>query len=150
VPKSNAQSKAVVPDVPQWLTALEMVEDDEDVSERIGERIMQAETLEEMLSDDSETIGLRGIVEHHILVRGATLRRSDNTDGLGAYAVIDVLDKTDGEVKVVTCGAAKVLRKLVKATNQKWLPFECVVTETPSKTNPTRTVLDLVAPETHF
>jgi hypothetical protein len=150
VPKSQNPRLPVVAEIPQWLTALEMVETSDDVATDMGERIMRAETVEQMLDDDNETQGLRDIVGHVIEVHSATLRRSDNPDGLGAFAVIQATDDGTGDQLVLTCGAAKVLRKLVKAQHEGWYPFKAQVTETPSKSNPTRTVLNLVAPEKPF
>ncbi|MFZ0666192.1 MAG: hypothetical protein WAM97_10580 [Acidimicrobiales bacterium] len=126
--------------IPQWLTALEMVEDDVEVADQISERILQADSLEAALgASASDLEKARSFVGRPIEIRGATLRRTNL--GLGAYAVIDFIDLQTNRHGVMACGAQNVLTMLVKAKVSDWYPFTAELYEAPSKSNPGQSVL---------
>ena len=143
------QAQAPV-EVPAWLTALEMVESDEDVKEQIGERIMSAGTVDDVLAGLPDAVGLRNLIGHTLTIHGATLRRSDLQASVGAFAVIDATDHKTGERLAITCGGENVLRQLVRIQQLDGYPFDAVPFETESKSNPGQTVLWLRAAEKPF
>jgi hypothetical protein len=141
MPSRQQKSKALeYPEPPAWLTALEMVESDEDVANQIGERIMNAQSLEEALSASASKLDkARDLVGRNMTIQRATLRRTDQ--GLGVYAVIEAIDHETEDFVTFSCGAANVLRMLVKAKQADWYPFAARLCEAPSKSHQNQTIL---------
>jgi hypothetical protein len=138
--KTEPKGELAYPDPPQWLAALEMVETDDDVAEKIGERIMNATSLKEALSASGQKLDkARDFVDRNITIERVSLRRTNL--GCGAYAVIEAVDHETEEAVTISCGAENVLRMLVKAQISGWYPFPAMFREAPSKSNPGQSIL---------
>lgn len=138
--KPKPQGELEYPEPPAWLAALEMVESDDDVAEQIGERIMDAQTVEEALRASGQKLDkARDFVGRNLTIQSATLRRTNL--GVGAFAVIEAMDHETEEPVTISCGASNVLRMLVKAKMADWYPFSAKFQEAPSKSNPGQTIL---------
>jgi hypothetical protein len=144
------QSEALeFPEPPAWTTALKMVETDEDVSDQIGERIMGAETVDDVLGGVGGSLeSLDDYIGKDITVYAATLRRTNL--GIGVYAVMDCGVNDDSERVVISCGASNVLRQLVRIAQLEKFPFECQPFKTASKSNANRNILWLGRPDGKF
>jgi hypothetical protein len=121
----------------KWMEGVPLAQEDEDVQEQIALRIMQAETVDDLLTP-STAEGLRDWVDKPIVIHDARLRKSNLPDGVGAYLVLDIEDAKDGKHYVATTGAINVMAQIIKAHNQGWLPMSCKVIEVVSNSDPSR------------
>ena len=124
------------------------VADETEVARRIVERIMRAETPDQ-LWEPIVPVGARQLSETPIKVFDFQALRSPHEGGVGVYLVIDAVDLLTGERLLVTCGASNVVAKLIRAAQLGALPENVKFTVTPSRANPERMVVDvrLVPPE---
>lgn len=104
----------------------------EEVSMAILERIMRAETPEQLLAPQGTTHA-KDVLGRRITIMGAHFLQSTiEGDGPGVYAVLDCL--VDGEPMAITCGARTVLIQVLKAKNADWLPMVCKIEQSTMKT----------------
>ena len=75
------------------------------------ERLLSAETVDDILSEDSGTRALGEFLDEPITVKCAWLSKS-TYDGFPVYALIDTV-----EHGIVTCGAANVVGALMRMTS---------------------------------
>ncbi|MGH3571189.1 MAG: hypothetical protein ACRDUW_05070 [Pseudonocardiaceae bacterium] len=127
-----------------------MIEDGEGQASAISDRLFEADSIDELLAEREDAVGLRDLVGHHLTIHGVTARRSSMPDSLGAFAVVDVTDHKTGQRMVATTGAEGVMKALVQAKRKEWYPFDCTPFEIQSKSNPGNTVLYLGKAETAF
>jgi hypothetical protein len=111
-----ADAGLAVPDYEKFIGYItEQAHNAPDGSE-INEKIFAATSVEDVLGGvTGEAIHAENIVDVPLLVRSVRFNPSDvtNPNALPAYAVMDCID-TQGEVKVVTCGATTVMAQLYK------------------------------------
>lgn len=110
----------------------QVVDTPEDVSMAIMERILRAESVEQLLAPQGTTQA-RDIIGVPIVILDAHfLQSSIEGDGPGVYAVLDCL--VEGEPTAVTCGARTVLIQVIKAKNAGWLPMACQIEQSSQQT----------------
>lgn len=95
--------------------------DPEAMSRAIMERILAADTFEEVFTQQNLT-PWRNLLDRAVVVKDVHFNRS-TIEGAGApvYAVVDLVDVETGEAHTVTCGGQNVLAQLVTAIRNGWL-----------------------------
>ena len=126
--------------LPEWLQVFPPAESDEDVSLRIAEQIMSADSVDDVLSEDVGGVGLRDVEGQDITVHDVRLRPSDQDTPTGAYALIAFTREGSDEQEVATSGATNVMAQLVRLFQLGAFPVQVQYYETPSKSNPTNKV----------
>ena len=109
-------------ELPGDLTVGGKAADPELVSRQIVERLLAAETFEELFQPQSVP-AWRDMMDVPVFVRDVKLNRSTIAGSTGApvYAVCE-LERLDNASRVtVTCGGRNVLAQLVKAMEKGWL-----------------------------
>ncbi len=97
--------------------------DPEAMSRAIMERILAAESFEDVFTQQSLT-PWRSMLDVPVVVRGVHFNRSTiEGEGAPVYAVVDLVDP-NGEAQTVTCGGRNVLAQLVKGLQEGWLVDE--------------------------
>jgi hypothetical protein len=92
------------------------------VSRAIAERILKSETFEDVFKAQdldawTNYIGVPVFVqEFHLNPTGYSVEGNPSV-----YAVVDIANVSDGEVKTVTCGGRNVMAQLVKMLEKGWL-----------------------------
>lgn len=152
--KEKVSSTAVTPvkinelgemvEVKNWVMALPAADGDEDASERIMQRILDAETSADILTPEKGE-GLRDHVGEELVIHDARWRPSTQNKVIGAFLVLDVELVKTGEHRVMTTGANNVVAQIVAHHNKGLMPFACRVTETPSKSDPNNKIQWLVS-----
>ncbi len=123
--------------------------DIDDASDVFVDRILNSPTWEQAMQIP-ESVGLRDLVDHHVIVKNASGRRSQLDGTAGVYAVIDLTDEDTGADMQVTCGAKNVLALIVRAKVENRFPFSAIVREVVSNSDAKRRVLYLTAPPEPF
>lgn len=81
-------------------------------------RVLDADSLDSVLSTFAlDTTNADNISGHALELRGTRLVNSDMEryeGSCGVFAVIEVMDLTDGEIKTVTCGGRMVVAALIR------------------------------------
>lgn len=98
--------------------------DPETMSRAIVERIMQAETFEQVFQPSELEPWREAYLGVPVKVRGFHLNASGFEQGSSVYAVVDLVPlagESQGEIVTVTCGGRNVLTQLVKALEKGWL-----------------------------
>jgi hypothetical protein len=123
--------------------SVETTDSDEDIGEIIAARILQAETMDQMLTPSSAPsmgqLSGKAIRVHDIRRRDGGLNKD-----LGFYLLVAVEAADDGEQEVYSTGAANVVTQLLWAHAHNSFPFPCKVLEVESKSNPGQMVQWLV------
>jgi len=113
-----------------------------EVARRIVERIMAAESREE-LWDPIVPVGARDLSMTPIRVFGFQALKSSMNNAVGVFLMIDAVDLSSGEKLLVSCGAPNVVGKLVRAAQLDALPENVRFTLKPSRLNPDQQIIDL-------
>jgi len=99
------------------------VADAKETAQRIALRDLNATSLDELLGGSSDVISGRDYVNKPFTLTGVEWQQSDivGGEGLPFYAVCHIAT-IDGEAKVLTTGAASIVRKVAKMAAEGWLP----------------------------
>lgn len=100
----------------------------------IGERIMSAETLEELL-EPSGTDNAETFLNIPLVFLDAEFRESDFPGGPPIYALARCAEEETGEERIINCGGFNVVYQLIKAVKSEWLPFTAMITKTERPTS---------------
>ncbi len=104
----------------------------EEVTQSISERLLKAESLEQLLSPQS-TVEAKSILGKPIVVTDVHWNRSTLADNEGqVYAVIDAI--IDGVPAAVTTGSRTIMIQVLKAKQAGWLPMDVQIKESPQRT----------------
>lgn len=104
------------------------VEDDPEAARRaIMQRILDAETPEDVLRDD-EVIHAREMIGEPFIAVNVRFLNSDFEDGPGVYAIIEAASD-DGEALLISCGAMKVIGKLYRLATMGAFPRRVKIIE---------------------
>lgn len=96
--------------------------DPQATAQKIAERDLAATTLDELLGGGDNVISGKNFTNRPFKALSVEWQLSDiEGDGLPFYAVIHAAT-LDGEVKVITCGANTVVRKLAVMDANGWFP----------------------------
>lgn len=110
----------------------QVVDTADDVSMTIAERILRAETVDQLLAPQGTTHA-RDILGQTIVILDAHWMESTlEGDGPPVYAVLDCL--VGDEPTAVTCGARTVMIQVLKAKNAGWLPMTCMIEQSSQRT----------------
>jgi hypothetical protein len=112
-----------------------VADDDENVGEIIAARILQSETLDQLLTP-SAAPSMGQLVDKPIVVHDLRKRLGGMNKDLGFYLLVAVETMDNGVQEVYSTGAANVVTQLLAANARGWLPMKCKVLETESKSNP--------------
>lgn len=113
------------------------------VYEDIATRIERAQTVDDVLRDDSP-IDADDVLDVTLQLWGVSINESDYRDGLQAYVALRVIRQDTMEDAVVTCGAFKVVAKALKLQRMNMFPVMVKITQGKRQTKAGNTVLDLV------
>lgn len=102
-----------------------------EIEERIFQQMLQANSLEELLTPQ-QVISWRDILDEPVTVKSVRFNESDFGDGDGIYAVID--GEIGGKPVVLSCGARTPMIQLLIAQHQGWLPARLILTQSLRKT----------------
>jgi hypothetical protein len=127
-----------------WATVIPLMDPGE-VSDRFTEAILQADSLEAMLTPPEDNEGLGEYIGREIIIHDVRAGLSSFKEGPGIFCLVDVETKKTGQHSIATTGASNVVAQLAKAFAAGWLPFSCRVVEVQSKTNPERKIQWLVS-----
>ena len=106
--------------------------DPEVMSRAIIERIMHAETFDEVFRPQELEAWREAYLDVPVKVKGFHLNASGfDESGSAVYAVVDLVTP-DGELDTVTCGGRNVLVQLVKALEKGWLDRPVKMVERPT------------------
>ena len=99
------------------------VADAKETAQRIALRDLNATSLDELLGGSSDVISGRDYVNKPFTLTAVEWQQSDivGGEGLPFYAVCHIAT-IDGEAKVLTTGAASIVRKVAKMAAEGWLP----------------------------
>jgi len=99
------------------------VADAKETAQRIALRDLNATSLDELLGGSSDVISGRDYVNKPFTLTGVEWQQSDivGGEGLPFYAVCHIAT-IDGEAKVLTTGAASIVRKVAKMAAEGWFP----------------------------
>lgn len=92
--------------------------DPQEVSWRIAERLVTAQSLEALL-DDTGPLGLRQHLGESFTIRNVEWLPGTFEDGPGFYALINAVN-ADGEPVTYTSGAMSVMMQLARGVQQGW------------------------------
>jgi hypothetical protein len=97
--------------------------DAKETAQRIALRDLNATSLDELLGGSSDVISGRDYVNKPFTLTAVEWQQSDivGGEGLPFYAVCHIAT-IDGEAKVLTTGAASIVRKVAKMAAEGWLP----------------------------
>lgn len=104
------------------------LEDPEQVSRTIAERILSAGSVEEVLTP-GEARHARELLDTPVTVHAVHFNQSDFEDGIGFYAVVDVTDTESGDTFAVTCGGRNVMAQLYQLARLNALPCDVRFTQ---------------------
>lgn len=120
------------------------VSDAKETAQRIALRDLNASSVDELLNGSSDVISGRDYVNKPFTLIGVEWQPSDivGGEGLPFYAVCHIAT-IDGEAKVLTTGAASIVRKVAKMAAEHWLPVKVKIVKA-GKTEAGYEPLDLV------
>lgn len=95
------------------------------LEEGVGAHYASADTLDELLSDLPDTIGLMELTGHKIRVHSAALHIGNLEGRQTLFVVAEVTDLDTGERVAATTGASAVMRQLDRAAQLNLFPFDC-------------------------
>lgn len=113
--------------------ALPEVENSADVARLIVERILSAETEEELFASQ-EAMGWREYEGRTMEVRGVRWNRSSYDQGAPVYAVVDAVDIVTGQFVTLTTGSKSVMATLLWYDIRAAWPTRLVLQPTKGKT----------------
>jgi len=126
--------------------------DPQEIARRIAQRDVNATSLDELLGGGGDIISGKNYVNKPFQIESVEWQPSDiDGEGLPFYAVLHIVT-IDGEIKVMTCGAQSVVRKVAVMAHNGWLPAWVKITKG-TKTEAGYEPLDLVkaaGPEEKF
>lgn len=93
----------------------------EDVQRRIAERILDSETVDQVLSPSVAT-PWRSMLGTPVVVLGLTWRRSSFDESAGVYAIVEAANPATGEPLTLTTGSFGVMVQLFKLWQMGALP----------------------------
>lgn len=105
----------VTPDPFKQAAGVAKITDPKDAANAIVQRILAAETLEDVFRLQG-TLSADDIQDRVFDLIGVQFRDSDYEDGVGVYAFISALFHDTGEVAPITCGGSNVCAQLLKAS----------------------------------
>jgi hypothetical protein len=95
------------------------------LEEGVGSYYATVDSVDDLLDDLPEAVGLMEMTGKVIVIHDATLRIGEMDDRTTVFAVIDTTDAKTGERFMTTTGASAVLGQINKAKIAGWLPLEC-------------------------
>jgi hypothetical protein len=95
------------------------------LEEGVGSFYATVDSVDDLLGDLPEAVGLLELTGKHLIIHDATLRVGEMDDRMTVFAVIDTTDAETGERFMTTTGASAVLAQINKAKIAGWLPLEC-------------------------
>lgn len=95
------------------------------LEEGVGSFYATVDSVEDLLGDLPEAVGLLELTGKHLIIHDASLRVGEMDDRMTVFAVIDTTDADTGERFMSTTGASAVLAQINKAKIAGWLPLEC-------------------------
>jgi hypothetical protein len=104
------------------------VEDSEQAQRAIVERILAAETAEDVWQDSAST-ATRDLLGVPLEVRDVKLMASNIEGATGTYALLDAVRLDTGEVILVNSGSPTIMATVVRRKQLGSLPMQCVVVE---------------------
>lgn len=101
------------------------VTDSKEIAHRIAMRDLNASSVYELLGGSSDVISGRDYINKPFTLTAVEWQQSDivGGEGLPFYAVCHIAT-IDGEAKVLTTGAATIVRKVAKLAAEHWLPVK--------------------------
>lgn len=108
--------------------SLAQVDDPEQIQRAILERLMTAETLEQVLRED-ETVATKALVGKPLRITDCRVMQSSFDGGMGVYLIAEAIDMDTGELIVINTGATKIVGQLIRIKQQGWFPVEVTVKE---------------------
>lgn len=109
------------------------ITDPEEAALAIVERILKAETVEDVLTM-AGALGADDVLNRPFLLHGCKWIKSAYEQGAPVFAVIDATFEDTGERTVITCGGRNVLAQIVQLDKLEALPrkVKLVRTERPT------------------
>lgn len=97
--------------------------DPEQVSRRIIEQLLEADTFEQVFAPQARLHAWREYLGRPAIVDSVHFNRSKVKDATASiYAVVDLTWTDTGETDTVTCGGRNVLAQLLAGLKRGWLP----------------------------
>lgn len=100
----------------------------EDAARNIAERILAADTLEDIFAEDSTTAS-KDMVGIGIRVKDVRIMQSELVEGVKSYMLIDAEVIETGEAVIINTGSRNIMAKMWACKVKKLLPVEVVITE---------------------
>lgn len=110
------------------LGQLAVVDDPEQIQRAILERLMAAETVDQVLREDT-TVATKALVGKPLQITDCRVMQSAFEGGLGVYLIAEAIDLDTGELIVINTGATKIVGQLVRLKQKGWLPIKVTVKE---------------------
>lgn len=129
----------VVIDTPEAAVAalrgevLPEIEDPEIVARQITERILSADSAEEVLGG-MQAIHAQDVLTRPFTLHGVRFLRSRFNDGAGVFAVLDAEFGDDGSRQSVTCSSKNVMAQAVQLWRLGALPRDVVLKQSDTPT----------------
>lgn len=101
---------------------IQLEQDPNEVQREIVERILGAETFEQAMSEPTVWHG-RDVLDRELRILGVRWWASQYAEGPAAFATMDVVETSTGEVAVVTSSAIRVMAKLLRAAIEGRFPL---------------------------
>lgn len=114
--------------------ALAAMDDPEDISRAITDRILQATTADEILAPQG-LISARDLLDVPIALTGVRWQASTYEEGAPVYAILEAKVLQSGDRVSVSCGARSVLAQAFQLQRRGFLPADVVIRQ---KGEPTR------------
>ena len=127
---SDAEKAALVKFL-EHMSVLGDLDPEEAALEIIG-RVLGAQTVEQVLAEP-RIVGARTMLGVPIELHSVRFNRSD-FEGTGAYSLLEVIDLTNGEPTLITCGAHQVMAQAYKLQELGGLPAVVQLVETAKAT----------------
>lgn len=104
------------------------MEDPEEISRSIVERILKAETFEDVFAPQAVRHA-RELLDVPLVVHGIRFNQSDFEAGFGFYCLVDCTDAETGESVVVSVGGRNVMAQLFRADQLGVFPAKLKFTQ---------------------
>ena len=128
---------------PSYMKGLTIITDTASLIERSLNRIMNATTAEEALSDP-ESAGLRDYSGKVITIVGVVGIMPSAIKTSDFYLIFEARTKVGGGVETLTTGSPYAASRIIKCAAEGWLPRRVLVMELESTSNPGQSSLWIV------
>lgn len=109
------------------------IEDPEQVSLAIMERILAGESAEEVLGGQ-QAVHAQDVLDRPFMLHGLRLMRSRFEGGAGVFAVLDAEFGDDGSREAVTCSGRNVMAQAIQLYRLGALPRDVVIIRSETQT----------------